>query len=343
MKVALSLILLLTCPLLVSGQALVTIPDGAVPIDTTLNLPVNLVIEEGNSVSAIHTRFKFDSESFEFVGIERNGSISDSILAVVNNTDSTIIISFASTHPISNSGLLTSLSFTPKRIGFTEVVLTEFRIDENEPEFPDSKSSILITDEFGNSPPFFLDIPDTLTFFTGQVLEINLDDTFGDAQDEFEDLLLELTAEDVELTFSIDPIERILTLTAPNEEGVGTLNLKVTDSGGSSIDITIVIVVSLLVSNEHSGFGRDEFTLLQNYPNPFNPSTVISFSIPSSSIVKLSVYNMLGQEVASLLNTQLGAGSHRISFDATSLSSGIYLYRIQAGEFVQTKRMMLIK
>tara|TARA_R110000868_G_scaffold37111_1_gene131276 strand:- start:12349 stop:12663 length:315 start_codon:yes stop_codon:yes gene_type:complete len=104
-----------------------------------------------------------------------------------------------------------------------------------------------------------------------------------------------------------------------------------------------VIVVSLLVSNEDSELDREYFNLLQNYPNPFNPSTVISFSISSSSIVKLSVYNMLGQEVATLLNSQFSAGSHSISFDATSLSSGIYLYRIQAGKYVQTKQMMLIK
>ncbi len=104
-----------------------------------------------------------------------------------------------------------------------------------------------------------------------------------------------------------------------------------------------MIVVSLLVSNEDSELDREYFNLLQNYPNPFNPSTVISFSISSSSIVKLSVYNMLGQEVATLLNSQFSAGSHSISFDATSLSSGIYLYRIQAGKYVQTKQMMLIK
>lgn len=85
------------------------------------------------------------------------------------------------------------------------------------------------------------------------------------------------------------------------------------------------------------------FALEQNYPNPFNPSTNISYSLPSASEVKIEIFNMLGQNIATLVNEHQIAGNHTIQFDASSLSSGIYLYRLTAGSFVQTKKLTLIK
>ncbi|GAB5410376.1 MAG: hypothetical protein BalsKO_27410 [Balneolaceae bacterium] len=85
------------------------------------------------------------------------------------------------------------------------------------------------------------------------------------------------------------------------------------------------------------------FTLIQNYPNPFNPSTNISFTLPSSGEVDLKVYNLLGQEVATLVNHRMNSGSHTINFDASRLASGMYIYRLVSGGFSQTKKMMLIK
>lgn len=86
-----------------------------------------------------------------------------------------------------------------------------------------------------------------------------------------------------------------------------------------------------------------EFLLSQNYPNPFNPSTVISFTLPTSHNVELSVYNMLGEKVAELINKNVSAGYHSISFTASNLSSGIYFYRLQAGNFIASKKMIFIK
>lgn len=85
------------------------------------------------------------------------------------------------------------------------------------------------------------------------------------------------------------------------------------------------------------------YSLDQNYPNPFNPSTTIKFAIPQQSNVTLKIYNMLGQEVATLVNEQMTAGNYTVNFDASNLSSGIYLYSIKAGQFNVTKKMMLIK
>ncbi len=85
------------------------------------------------------------------------------------------------------------------------------------------------------------------------------------------------------------------------------------------------------------------FTLSQNYPNPFNPSTVIKYSVPKSGIVTLKVYNMLGQEVATLVNQVQNSGNYIVNFNADGLASGVYMYRIQSGDFSLTKKMELLK
>lgn len=86
-----------------------------------------------------------------------------------------------------------------------------------------------------------------------------------------------------------------------------------------------------------------EFSLEQNYPNPFNPYTSIEYTVVSSEYVNLKVYDVLGNEVATLVNEQKDAGRYRVNFDASNLSTGMYLYRIQAGSFSQVRKMMLIK
>jgi glucose/arabinose dehydrogenase len=86
-----------------------------------------------------------------------------------------------------------------------------------------------------------------------------------------------------------------------------------------------------------------EFVLKQNYPNPFNPKTVISFQIPTEGLVNLVVYDVLGNEVAILINEQKSAGSYDVDLDASQLTSGIYFYKLTAGEFSSTRKMILLK
>ncbi len=85
------------------------------------------------------------------------------------------------------------------------------------------------------------------------------------------------------------------------------------------------------------------YSLSQNYPNPFNPSTQIQFGLPKSGNVKLIVYDILGREVKTLVNEYRTAGTYQIAFDASSLASGVYFYKIEANDFVQTKKMLLVK
>jgi hypothetical protein len=86
-----------------------------------------------------------------------------------------------------------------------------------------------------------------------------------------------------------------------------------------------------------------EIRLLQNYPNPFNPSTTIKFELPTSTVVRLSVFDMLGREVSVLVNERRDAGVHAVIFDGSYLASGVYFCRIQAGDYVSSKKLVLLK
>ncbi len=87
----------------------------------------------------------------------------------------------------------------------------------------------------------------------------------------------------------------------------------------------------------------NEFELMQNYPNPFNPTTTIEFTIPKHALVNIKIYNVLGKEISTLVNEEFKAGAYQIQLNAKSLSSGLYFYRISAGSFMQTRKLLVVK
>ena len=97
------------------------------------------------------------------------------------------------------------------------------------------------------------------------------------------------------------------------------------------------------VENEDALLTPKEFSLSQNYPNPFNPSTVIKYQLPKTSQVTLKVYDLLGNEIGTLVNEEKPAGFYEIELNALRLSSGFYIYKITAGNYVQTRKMILLK
>lgn len=98
-----------------------------------------------------------------------------------------------------------------------------------------------------------------------------------------------------------------------------------------------------IVSVENEELVPNEFALEQNYPNPFNPSTKISFSIPVQGNVSLKIFNVIGQQVDEIVNENLSAGNYSFNWNASDQTSGIYFYKLQAGDFVETKKMVLLK
>jgi hypothetical protein len=123
-------------------------------------------------------------------------------------------------------------------------------------------------------------------------------------------------------------------------------------SGGNlsttGLDITDVLVdvgspVITGVSDEKNSTLPMTFSLSQNYPNPFNPTTTIKFGLPKAADVSLVVYDILGRKVTELVHGNLTAGYHTVNFNASNLASGVYFYRIQAGDFVSVKKLMLLK
>jgi hypothetical protein len=139
-----------------------------------------------------------------------------------------------------------------------------------------------------------------------------------------------------------------VTFTTPALSGgpVFFWRVRATGIGGESVwsevrRFTRAALVS--IGNDDSGLPIS-YALDQNYPNPFNPSTTISFSLPESADVTLQVFNLHGQMVGTVLqNVSKNAGVHTISFDASSLSSGVYIYRIVAGNFTASQKMVLVK
>ncbi|MCW8805386.1 MAG: T9SS type A sorting domain-containing protein, partial [Ignavibacteriaceae bacterium] len=102
------------------------------------------------------------------------------------------------------------------------------------------------------------------------------------------------------------------------------------------------IEVGTGVDKNFNGIPSD-YVLIQNYPNPFNPSTRIYFGVPEPTFVVIVVYDMLGNELEKLVSDKKDAGYYEVSFDASKYNSGIYFYRIQSGDFVETKKMVLMK
>ena len=122
--------------------------------------------------------------------------------------------------------------------------------------------------------------------------------------------------------------------------GVLDLNFEIMSGGWTYWKDTVSQVVTGVDDIKQAPLSYD---LSQNYPNPFNPSTTIKYSVPRTAFVSLKVYDVLGREVAALVNEEKSAGNYEVKWNAENFASGIYLYKIQTGSFTQTKKMIYLK
>lgn len=155
-------------------------------------------------------------------------------------------------------------------------------------------------------------------------------------------------------TTYVDVSEEILT--GPSQANEGHIYYKITNVGyptknpliphyesGYSNTVDIRSLMPPLEKQEINSTIKNEYILLQNYPNPFNPTTTIKYSLAVSGRVSLKIYDVLGREVAIIVNEQEEAGTHSIEFDASNLTSGIYFYQIRAGKYSETRKLILQK
>ncbi len=120
-------------------------------------------------------------------------------------------------------------------------------------------------------------------------------------------------------------------------DGVDSVNI------GSTFFLDDLAFGAVTGVTESAGFRPNVYSLTQNYPNPFNPTTEIGFNLPSSGFTTLKVFNVLGVEVTRILEGDISAGSHTVSWNASPFPSGMYYYQLRSNDFVETKRMVLIK
>jgi uncharacterized Ntn-hydrolase superfamily protein len=134
------------------------------------------------------------------------------------------------------------------------------------------------------------------------------------------------------------------TVTSPIAEGSDTISAIVV-SGNDTVSIFRNVIVTYInaTSVNENFVSQDRFYLYQNYPQPFNPSTTIKYQIPKPSFVSLRIFDSLGREIAVLINEEKQTGIYEVEFDGSNLTSGIYFYTLKAGEYLNTKKMLLIK
>ncbi len=167
--------------------------------------------------------------------------------------------------------------------------------------------------------------------YTGSTLGLTVNDADGNFGPPFDGAL---PSTDTQALLFQGPANALSTNNAADYALTGGAAVFTNNAGESS---TVVSVEAI------GGEVPLEYALQQNYPNPFNPSTIIEFSVPRSNYVTLKIYDTLGEEVATLVSENFSAGRYKVQWDGSRFASGIYFYRLQAGEFVQTKKLLLLK
>ncbi len=152
-----------------------------------------------------------------------------------------------------------------------------------------------------------------------------------------------------EKTITFHQLEQTIEILNPKEEKEVTFVFDVSRNAQinkrDTIDFMITSSDGIMMTKQFVfGYaGPKEFKLEQNFPNPFNPTTTIQYQLPQDAKVTLKVYDILGSEVATLINAEQEAGYYEVNWNASNLASGVYIYRLQTGSFVSVKKMMLLR
>lgn len=207
-------------------------------------------------------------------------------------------------------------------------------------------AGVILTILAVNDSPLLTGLPDSLVITSAAVAYLNIWEAAEDVETSDRELTFHFMVNPGTLELGYDEDSGILEISAQNYLQSTTVDLVITvsDDEQESASHTIKIRIEPLVAIDpalHS-IPRD-YLLMQNYPNPFNPTTTIQFGLPVAGKVRLDIYNLLGERVAILFDEYKEAGFHTVTLDGGNLASGVYLYRIQAGNFQALKKMILMK
>ncbi len=236
----------------------------------------------------------------------------------------------------------TLIIYTPDSNFFGSDSFT-YVITDNEPDHMDT-AWVFITVYDINDPPEIVDLTDKVVLQQNESTQIYMADHASDVDTPYDLLVWSFETSGPEISYFFNEETDTLTITAGETIGEYFLYCTLTDDSSASDMDTIIVQVDLAsaLGTDFSGIPK-EFTVHQNYPNPFNPLTNIRVGLPKAGDLRIDIYNTAGQRVRTIVAGRKTAGYHVISIDGSRLASGMYVYRVQAGEHVKIKRMILLK
>ncbi|NIU02274.1 MAG: T9SS type A sorting domain-containing protein, partial [Nitrosopumilaceae archaeon] len=199
-----------------------------------------------------------------------------------------------------------------------------------------------------NDPPIISNtLPDSLSITSNDPDTLDIWEHVEDAETPDSLLIFQFTANPDSVRLNYNPLMGSLIVSSDNPEydGVVLVNMMVEDDSGATAEDTIIVGVNLGQGQNSSPNNEipSEYILMQNFPNPFNPITTIRFGLPKASHVRITIFNPLGQRVNKLIDTRKEAGYHEVQFNAHNHASGIFFYKLEAGNFKTIKKMILMK
>ncbi|UCF65757.1 MAG: T9SS type A sorting domain-containing protein, partial [bacterium] len=209
--------------------------------------------------------------------------------------------------------------------------------------YTDTSVYLTVHEITGTSPP--VGLPDTLTMYQDTTIVANI--LLNDTDPDNDPLFLVSLGTPQHGTAVITGDSTIMYLPDSGFVGIDLFTYTMRDLpgclGSSVVTVHVDSIVTGIINNPIINEIPQHYSLQQNYPNPFNPTTTFQFDIPRESQVTLKIFNIMGEEVATLISEKLPAGQYKHLWNASHLASGIYIYKIQADQFVMTRKMMLIK
>ncbi len=210
-----------------------------------------------------------------------------------------------------------------------------------------SDTTTITVSSINDAPVISALLPDSLRLRSGETDSLHIWEFVADVETPAAELIYQFSATTDSLLLHFNGQTGYLHLTtAENYHGQARVFISVSDDSSATVTDSITVIVEPLTSIDDplnpGGIPR-EFVLAQNYPNPFNPATKIRFGLPRAVHVTVTIYNLLGEKVAILVNEARPAGYHVLDFRADGLASGLYLYHIRAGEFQAVRKMLLVK